>query len=104
MPDAYRVIISPEAAANLLALHAFIAQNSPANAAKMVDRILAAVETLKTVPHRTVLEHQSPRIQHPVRSLPVSPYVVFFRVLNDDRVVRILTIRHGARRRPRRFE
>lgn len=34
--------------------------------------------------------------RHPVRSLPIRPYVVYFRVLDDDRVVRILTIRHGA--------
>ena len=101
--EAYRSIISPEAAADLAALHAYIGQDSEDNAAKMVERILAAIETLKALPHRTVLPRQSRNTRHAVRTLPVKPYVIYFRVLDDDRVVRVLTIRHGARRRPRRF-
>jgi plasmid stabilization system protein ParE len=27
-----------------------------------------------------------------------------FRVIDEDKVVRILTVRHGAQRRPRRFD
>jgi plasmid stabilization system protein ParE len=104
MTESYRIIFSPEASADLTVLHAFIAKESPANSAKMVERILASVELLKRFPHRTVLEHQSRKIKYPVRSLPVKPYVVYFRVLDNDRIVRILTIRHGARRRLKRFD
>ena len=103
MGDAYRLIIAPEASADLTMIHAYISQDSPGNAAKVVGRILRGIETLKVFPHRTVLEHQSRKIRFPVRSVPVRPYVIFFRVLDDEQVVRILTIRHGARRRPRRF-
>src|SRR5437868_10471778 len=103
MTEAYRLIISPEASDNLRALNKYIAYDSPQNAARMVERILRAIDKLKQFPHRTVLERQSKKVKHPVRSLPVRPYVVFFRVLDDDRVVRILTVRPGARRRPRRF-
>jgi toxin ParE1/3/4 len=104
MPDAYRLIISPEASENLNALHAFIAEDSPQNAARMVERILTSIDNLKIFPHRTVLERQSRKVTHPVRSLPVKPYVVYFRVLDDEKAIRILTIRHGARRRARRFD
>lgn len=104
MPDVYRLIVSPEVLSDMEAIHAFIAQDSPVNAAKMVERILAGMETLKTVPHRAVVEYTSRKLKHPVRSLPVRPYIVFFRVLDEERVVRILTVRHGARRRPVRFD
>jgi plasmid stabilization system protein ParE len=104
MPDAYRVIISPEASTDLQTIHAFIANDSPNNAATMIERILDAIELLKEVPHRTAVERQSRKIKHPVRSLPVKPYVIFFRAIDDEKVVRILTVRHGARRRPRRFD
>jgi plasmid stabilization system protein ParE len=103
MHELYRIIISPEASADLESIHAYIAQDSPAGAARMVERILAAIDTLKSFPHRTLAEHVSARLRGPVRSLSVRPYVVYFRTLEDERVVRILTVRHGARRRPRRL-
>ena len=104
MPPAFRIILSPEAAADLQAIHEYISHDSPRNAARMVDRILEAVAKLEIIPHRNVIEHQSRKIRHPVRSLPVRPYVVYFRVLEEEHVVRVLTIRHGARRRPKRFK
>ena len=103
MDEAYRIIISPQAAEDLDAIHDFVAQDSPANADKMAERILAAIATLSSFPYRTLVEHAPPQIKHPVRSLVVRPYVVFFRVLENDGIVRVLTIRHGARRKPRRF-
>ena len=103
MADEYQLIISPEAMADMEAIRAFIALDSTEHARRMIERILVSIELLKTVPHRYVLETRDKRLRFPVRSLPVRPYVVFFRVVEKDRVVRILTIRHGARRRPRRF-
>jgi plasmid stabilization system protein ParE len=102
--DAYRVIILPRAGADLQAIYDHIAADSRENAAAMITRILDALEPLKQFPHRTVVERQSAKLRHPVRSLPVRPYVVYFRVLDEERVVRVLHVRHGARRRPRKFE
>jgi plasmid stabilization system protein ParE len=102
--DEYRVIITPRAGADIQGIHMHIAQNSPTNAARMVARILDAIEPLRVLPHRAVAEHVSPRLRHPVRSLVVGPYIVYFRVLDEERTVRILHVRHGARRRPRRVE
>jgi plasmid stabilization system protein ParE len=104
MPAAFVAIISSEAAADISALHAYIAQDSPDNAKRMVNRILASIENLTTFPHRTVFQRRSRKIKYPVRTLTVRPYVIYFRVQDDDRIVRVLTIRHGARRRPRRFD
>jgi plasmid stabilization system protein ParE len=69
----------------------------------MVERIVDAIETLNTFPHRSVVHDPEARLPHPVRMLPVRPYVVYFRVQENEGIVRILTIRHGARRRPRRL-
>jgi plasmid stabilization system protein ParE len=70
----------------------------------MVEKILRAIELLKTFRHRTIVSGQHPRLKQPVRSLAVRPFIIFFRVIEANRVVRILHVRHGARRRPRRFE
>jgi len=100
----YRVIITPRAGVDLEAIYDYIARESAQNAAAMVTRILDALEPLKQFPHRTVVERQSRKLRHPVRSLPVPPYIVYFRVLDDQRVIRVLHVRHGARRRPRTFD
>lgn len=101
--DEYRVIITPRAGRDLEAIHRYIAQDSPVNATAMVTRIMDSLESLRRFPHRTVAERERPGLHHPVRSLPVSPYIVYFRVLDDERIVRILHVRHGARQRPRTF-
>jgi toxin ParE1/3/4 len=103
MGDSHRIIISPEASSDLAAIHDFIARDSPRHASRFIDRLLGAIEGLKSAPHRTLVEHQSAKLKYPVRSLPVGPYLIYFRVQDDHRIVRILTIRHGARRRPGRF-
>jgi plasmid stabilization system protein ParE len=100
----YRVILMPRAGHDLEQIYDYIAADSPANAAAMIRAILDAIEPLKQFPHRTVVTRQSAKLRRPVRSLPVRPYVVYFRVLDDERVVRVLHVRHGARRRPRKFD
>jgi toxin ParE1/3/4 len=100
---AYHIILSPEAGADIEAIHEFIGKTSPQNAAAMVGRILDAITSLETFPHRNVVEHRSDKIAHAVRSLVVRPYIVYFRVLDPQRAVRILSVQHGARRRPSHF-
>jgi plasmid stabilization system protein ParE len=68
----------------------------------MVDQIMRAIESLRDFPHRTVYLQSG--LNESVRTLPVKPYVIFFRVLERDRIIKILAVRHGARRRPRRFD
>jgi plasmid stabilization system protein ParE len=104
MPPAFRIILSPEAGGDLQAIYDYVAQDSPTNAAKLVGRLLDAIESLATFPHRTVAEHRSGKLRYPVRSLPVRPYVVYFRVIDEEQAVRVLSVRHGARRKPREFD
>lgn len=100
----YRIIITPRAGKDLEQIHEFIAADSPKNASQMIRKILDALELLRSFPRQLVVEHASGGLKHPVRSLVVRPYVIYFRVLEAEKVVRVLHVLHGARKRPRRIE
>lgn len=70
----------------------------------MVERILTAIDGLKMMPGRFKVERRDRRLGYDVHSMVVAPHIVFYRVIEADRVVRILDVRHAARRRPRKFE
>src|SRR5260221_6055020 len=97
-------MITPRAGQAFEAIYDRIAKDSATSAAAMIAQILDALEPLKQFLHRTVVEREGRNLRHPVRSIPVRPYNVYFRVLEDDLVVRVLHVRHGARRRPRSFD
>ena len=98
----YRLVISPGVYTDLAEIHKYISKDSADNASKMIGRILDAVEAIRIAPnHKIVTGIKGPR---PVRSLPVKPYVIYYEVLDDDRVVRLLRVRHGSRRPPTDFD
>ena len=99
----FRIIFAPKVISELEAIHAHIAADSPQNAPTMLSRILETLESLETLPKRTLVQGQRQNEKYPVRSVPVWPYIVYFRVLDDQEVVRVVRIRHGARRQPKRF-
>lgn len=101
MPETYRLIFAPAFLDDLTQIHQFIAEHSPANAGRVAERILNSVESLQGLPHRTVIERQNPHLRFPVRTLPVRPYIVYFRVNDQEKAVLLLRVQHGARRRPR---
>jgi plasmid stabilization system protein ParE len=84
-------------------IHGQIAKDSPLNADGMVTRILDAMEPLKMFPSRMVVIEQKAGLREPVRSVPVKPYIIYFRLVEQKKLVEIVHIRHGARRRPKRF-
>ena len=104
MATAYRILLAKRAAADLQNIFDHIAKDSVRNAAKMVSVIFDAIEGLKIFPHRNVLADQHPKVKNRIHTLPVRPYVVFFSVNDDGRVVRVLRVRHGAMRRLKRYE
>jgi plasmid stabilization system protein ParE len=70
----------------------------------MAARIMGAIESLQSVPHRAELAQRQAGLKYLVRSLAVRPYIIYFRAIDDEKVVRDLRIRHGARRALRKFE
>lgn len=100
MSQRFRIRLTAQALSDLEQIYETIAEDSLQNAASMIEKILDAIDLLEIFPHRTVVERQAPTLKYPVRSLPVKPYVVYFRVIDDERIVVIRHIRHGARRPP----
>lgn len=102
MSDTYRVIISKRADADLEAIHGSISRSSPDGAVTVVGDVLKSLELLAVLPKRNRVV-TTPPTNPPVRSLPVPPYMVYFEVYEDRRVVYVLRIRHGARKPLKRF-
>ncbi|HEY2588705.1 MAG TPA: type II toxin-antitoxin system RelE/ParE family toxin [Tepidisphaeraceae bacterium] len=103
MPTLYRVIVLPEAFADLDRIIDYIKRDSPQNAMLVVERLQKAIESLDELPHRHKIHRWDRRPERVIRSVPVSSYIIYYRVIDTPPTVRVLTIRHGARRPPRRF-
>jgi plasmid stabilization system protein ParE len=93
---AYKIIITPEALANLEAIHEYIAADSPDNAARMIERILDAAHSLEDMPQRHAVIRTRRRLGYEARAVVVGPYRMIYSV--DGTAVYVRTVRHGARR------
>ena len=100
----YRVIVSPGAFSDLDKILDYVKGQSPANAAKLIDTLWDAMMRLKDLPHRYRVIQGTRSPDRRVRRMPVPPYLVYYRVAELERVVRILTVRHGSQRQPKRFK
>jgi plasmid stabilization system protein ParE len=58
----------------------------------------------RTLPHRYKVHEHRKDPSLAVRSMPVPPFIVYYRVDDVRLSVRVLSVRHGARRQPRRFK
>ena len=99
----YRVITRPRASADLFETFEYIERDSPQNAAVVIARILDAIDSLDGLPYRCKVHRSNKNPDRVVRSFVVRPFLVYYRVIERDLVVEVLTVRHGARRQPRRF-
>lgn len=99
----YRVIVSPRAFADLDGILEHIAQSSPANAARVIDRLWESMQRLQHLPHRYRVVRGRSGAASAVRRMPVPPFLVYYRVDEQNHVVRVLTVTHGAQRQPRKF-
>ena len=100
----YTVVVEPRATGETRAITRHIAKSSPQGALTTLAGLLNAADSLGQLPHRYEV-HQSRRDPAlTVRSMPVPPHIVYYRVDDLNQTVRILSIRHGARRQPKRFK
>ena len=94
----YEIAWTEPAAEQLEKIHDFIAVDNPAAAQRVVAKIIARVEKLKTTPRIGVVYRKAGK--HPVRKIVSGKYRIFYRVIEDARQVEILLVWHGARREP----
>lgn len=100
MPDTYRVRIAPQVLADLEAISEYISRDSPENAAAMIQTILDAIDGLSILPHRFNVPRRGTVRGKRIRSMPVPPYLVRYRIDEKRKTVHIVRVRHGARRQP----
>jgi plasmid stabilization system protein ParE len=103
MPVSYRVVIMPRASANIVEMCTRIERTSPQNAALVATRLVEAIDSLEQLPHRYPVHERRRDPAKAVRSMPVPPFIIYYRVAETKQAVEVLTVRHGARRQPKRF-
>ena len=91
------VLWAPQAIDDIAAIRAFIAQDSPAYAKLIAERLVSAVERLREFPEsgRIVPERQNPAI----REIIVPPYRIVYRLWGSS--VQIATVFRGSRELPK---
>jgi plasmid stabilization system protein ParE len=92
----YRVIISPEAWGDLDGFLRYISRHSPANAIKVIDRLLAEIDALEIFPKRYAKWRHQRREGRELRSMPSRPFRILYEVLEEHGVVRVVAVQHGA--------
>ena len=100
MPEIYHVRITPRALKDLEGIFDYIAQDSPQSAAGMIRKLIDAIDSLNLMPYRYDVPRTGSQRGRQIRSMPVRPYLVRYRVEERNNAVYILRIRHGARKRP----
>jgi len=104
MADRFRLVFSPRFSSDLHAIFGYIQRDSPQNAAGMVRKIIDAVDSLELFPERHPIAQDVRNPRGETRVMHVRPYLIFYRILDKQQAVRLITVRHGARRRPHRIE
>jgi plasmid stabilization system protein ParE len=97
----YLVILSSEARDDLDAITAYIGRESSTNAAGFIDRLRTAAMSLDEFPHRFRVRKHRRREGVAIRAMPFWPYLIYYRIVEESGIVRVLTVRHGARRTPK---
>src|SRR5438034_10527821 len=104
MPATHRVILTADALSDLEAIARYIRQYSPDNALGVAERILDAIDSLAFMPTRFRQVGKSRKRGTPIHAMVVRPFIIYYRVEQTPAEVCILSIFHGKRRQPRRFE
>jgi plasmid stabilization system protein ParE len=102
MPESYRVIISPAAFDDLEQALDYVAKDSPANAVKLVGRLMAEIDSLEVFPRRYSRRHDPNDPSVELHSMPSPPFRIVYEVIESQHAVRVLAVEHGSRESRRR--
>lgn len=91
-----KVLITPEAEADLRSIGDFIAQDAPERARRFVARLRTAISTLRIFPERHAKAPEAELVGANLRQMTYGMYRVLYTVENET--VTIHAVRHGARR------
>ena len=91
----YKVVITGHAVRDLSELVSFIRRDNPAAAAKFGMRLIERAESLRSFPHRGRVS-ATPGYAG-CRETVEAPYRIIYRVIEEKKLVEIVSFRHGAR-------
>jgi len=94
----------PEASEDLIKIVEFLQKDSPTNANSVAEKLYAAIDSLAFMPHRFRIHKSTKRPSRIVRSMSVPPFIIYYRIREQELWVVVLTIRHGSQRQPRQFK
>lgn len=99
---AYRVELTPRAEFDLREIAARVLSEAPMRGALWLDRLELSIQSLSAIPERCPMEPALSSPQREVRKLLFGTkryrYRVYYTIAGE--VVRVLHIRHGARKTP----
>lgn len=93
----YRVDLTTRAARDLDNIFQFIQAEQSAHAAKWFNGLHEAVESLRSLPHRSPAIQENPALRHLLYGSKPDVYRVIYAIDDVKKTVTVLTIRHGAR-------
>jgi plasmid stabilization system protein ParE len=96
----HKVLLTPKATEDAEAIYRWIAGDAPDTAVDWYHGLLDALASLDALPNRCPLAREARTLRRDVRQLLYGNYRILFII--DGKVVRILRVRHGARRDLRR--
>jgi plasmid stabilization system protein ParE len=96
----HKVLLTPRAAEDAESVYRWIARDAPDTAVDWYHGLLDAFASLDSLPNRCPLAREAPALRRDVRQLLYGNYRILFII--EGKIVRILRVRHGARRDLRR--
>ncbi|HZV76643.1 MAG TPA: type II toxin-antitoxin system RelE/ParE family toxin [Candidatus Babeliales bacterium] len=90
----FRISYTDRALSDIDAIHAHIARDSLVRADAVVRRLLNVTRILRSAPRAG---HRRPEYGPDIRTLAVYPFVVFYRLLDDDRIAQVVRVIDGRR-------
>ncbi len=93
----YKVEIKPLAEENLKNIFLFIAEDSPANALRWYQHLVAKIQSLETLPKRCPVAPESKGVEQEIRHLIIDNYRALFSI--EGKTVQVLHVRGGWQER-----
>jgi len=94
----YAVIVTPESERNIADAFSYIYDRSRTSAGRWIRGLYHAIESLQQFPHRFGIAPDSRFVGEELRHLIYKSHRVIYRIEERHQIVRVLHVRHGARR------
>jgi Plasmid stabilization system protein len=95
----YSLLLAQKAKKDLRDIHAYIEQElqEPQTADNVLDRIVAAIDSLSHMPRRNVLLKDAGMMQRRIRREVVDNYLIFYSINEEVKLVKIIRILYNRR-------